>query len=179
MDRRLHVAVVVSHLAFGLGFGCGTESDGGTDRGTSSALLSVRGANAATLARLKGFQISVSTEPVPVVCAQVQRSCFKGSLFYARQNLIPIQGSNGIPREALFIPAALDAHSEQPLRIGGLPPGQDDAVVVEALTQDAPPQFLGGLCGIQSTVTTGPNTATFNPVLTLLATPVPCDPTLP
>ncbi len=60
--------------------------------------------------------------------------------------------------------------------MGGIAPGKDYAVVIEALSKDAPPQLAGSSCNYVKEIVAGDNPQLIAATIVPPATPVACDP---
>ena len=139
--------------------------------------LEIYAPGATALSDVDAYQVAV-LKGASVDCQTVEATCLKSWSGYSSSALVSISGSDGKLKKALLIPNTLGgAGGNQAIVVDGIPPGDNYAVVIEAVSKAH--QFLGSYCGIQQHITAGSNSAGFVAQLTLLATPLGCDPRIP
>lgn len=127
----------------------------------------------AVVGQLGAFQVVVLPEGQSRDCTAIQRTCLRTQV-KADEPLV-LRDSSGRELRALRVPANVQGTT---IRTQGLmvevPVGRDYALVIEALSSDVPPRFLGSSCNYLREVNAGQN----EPVLAAPITLVDgdCDP---
>jgi hypothetical protein len=111
--------------------------------------------------RLGAFQVVVLPNGQSRDCTALQRTCLRTQV-KADEPLV-LRDSSGRELRALRLPANVQGTTirTQDLMVE-VPVGRDYALVIEALSTDNPPRFLGSSCNYLQEVNTGQN----EPVLT-------------
>ncbi|GMU61953.1 MAG: hypothetical protein AMXMBFR34_37160 [Myxococcaceae bacterium] len=130
------------------------------------------------LDQISGFQVALVKQGASLDCVTVQRACLKDQV--GADRLVPVKDSAGVTHQALRFPISLQTGTPntQDVSLRDLPLGRDFALVVEALSKDAPPRLAGSSCNYVKELTAGTNATVFARV-ELLTTPASCDPSLP
>lgn len=129
------------------------------------------------LDQISAFQVALVTQGASLDCVAVQRACVKDQVGETR--FVTLKDAAGQPQKALRFPISLTtgAPNTQDVSLRDLPLGRDFALVVEALSKDAPPRLAGSSCTYVKELTAGTNGTVFARV-EMLATPASCDPSL-
>jgi hypothetical protein len=129
------------------------------------------------LDQISAFQIALVTRGASLDCVAVQKACLKDQVDASR--FVPLQDAAGAPRKALRFPVSLmpGTPNTQDASLRGLPIGRDYALVVEALSKDAPPRLAGSSCNYVKELTAGTNPTVFAKI-EFLPAPASCDPSL-
>jgi hypothetical protein len=130
------------------------------------------------LDQISAFQVALVKQGSSLDCVRVQRSCLKDQV--ASDRLVPLKDAAGATRQALRFSISLTpgTPNTQDVSLNALPLGRDFALVVEALSKDAPPRLAGSSCTYVKELTAGTNATVFARV-EMLASPAACDPSLP
>lgn len=106
--------------------------------------------------RLGAFQVVVLPNGQSRDCTQIQRTCL-GTQVTAEEPLV-LRDSSGNEVRALRVPANVQGTTirTQDLMVE-VPVGRDYALVIEALSSDLPPRFLGSSCNYLKEVNAGQN----------------------
>ncbi|MBU8899141.1 hypothetical protein DRW03_33785 [Corallococcus sp. H22C18031201] len=163
MSKRLFLSAA---LCLGLA-ACGSES---LDEGANLGMELRVSASAAS--QLGAFQVVVLKDGSRRSCADLQRTCLAGQV--TSDALLMLTNGAGHQARALRFPVNLESAS-QALEVD-VPVGRDYALVIEALSSDSPPRFLGSSCNYLREVNAGRNATLVAAPLTLAAQD--CDPTL-
>lgn len=129
------------------------------------------------LDQISAFQIALVTQGASLDCVAVQKACLKDQV--AASRFVPLKDTAGAPQKALRFPISLTpgTPNTQDASLRDLPLGRDFALVVEALSKDAPPRLAGSSCNYVKELTAGTNPTVFAKI-ELLPTPASCDPSL-
>jgi hypothetical protein len=121
--------------------------------------------------QLSAFQIVVLPKGKSRDCTEIQKTCLRQQV--KPDEPLVLHDAKGSESRALRFLANLSGTS-QDVSIE-VPVGRDYALVIEALSKDTPPQFLGSSCNYLPEVNPDRN----DPVLAapMAFTPVDCDPT--
>lgn len=128
----------------------------------------------AALGSVGSFQIALIERGSRFSCGELTRTCLTAAQGLTRADLVPIEDKQGQSHPTLLIPATFDQSggtAAQDALLRNVPTGTDYTLVVEALSKDSPPKFLGATCQGRITVRSGNNDpVTPNPI-DLLETP--------
>lgn len=129
------------------------------------------------LDQISTFQIALVTQGASLDCVAVQKACLKDQVSDTR--FVPLKDSAGVARKALRFDISLTTGTPntQDATLRDLPLGRDFALVVEALSKDAPPRLAGSSCNYVKELTAGTNPRVFAKI-EMLPTPASCDPSL-
>lgn len=129
------------------------------------------------LDQISAFQVALVTQGASLDCVAVQKACLKDQV--AASRFVPLKDTAGAPQQALRFPISLTpgTPNTQDASLRDLPLGRDFALVVEALSKDAPPRLAGSSCNYVKELTAGTNPTVFAKI-ELLPTPASCDPSL-
>lgn len=159
-------------LTLVLAAGCGEGLSPGAGRFGVDLLV-----DKAVASQLSAFQIAVLPEGSKRDCTELQKQCLRQQV--KTSELLVLRDANGNERRALRFSASLTGTgvSSQQEVIIEVPVGRDYALVIEGLSSDNPPRFLGSSCtympqGVNATQ----NEAVIAAPMTL--TSVDCDPTI-
>ncbi|MFL5345174.1 MAG: hypothetical protein ACJ8AT_10290 [Hyalangium sp.] len=124
--------------------------------------------------QLGAFQIVVLPNGKQYDCTEVQKTCLRQQV--KPSDPLVLSDGKGFEGRALHFPVNLSGTgtTSQDVSIE-VPVGRDYALVIEALSNDAPPRFLGSSCNYLPEVSASQN----NPVIAapMTLTPVDCNPT--
>lgn len=150
MSPRLSPIVVV--LGFTLAAGCGPE-----EPESSLARFGMELSVAQSVAgQLGSFQVAVLPNGRSRDCTAIQRTCLRAQV--KQEELLTLRDASGRQVRALHLPANVQGTTirTQDLTVE-VPVGRDYALVIEALSTDNPPRFLGSSCNYLREVNAGPN----------------------
>lgn len=152
--------------------GCGPEAGGGGGDALRFEFTVAAGLGDTTSA----LQVSIVTHGMSLDCGGVEANCLVDQV--SRDRFVPVRDKSGDQHLALVFPLSLTAGdpSTQNVSIGGIAPGTDYAVVIEALSKDSPPKLAGSSCNYVKQITAGQNPALIAATIVPPATPVSCDP---
>ncbi|WNG25708.1 hypothetical protein F0U62_18045 [Cystobacter fuscus] len=156
-----------SLLGATLALGCGAPPESGTALGLELRL------SQSVASAVGAFQVVVLREGRERRCADLQRACVQQQV--KSDELVVIQGPDGKKGRALRFSAALSSGGTQELG-ADIPVGRDYVVIIEALSRDNPPRFLGSSCNYLESVSATRNEPLIAAPITLTA--VECDPTI-
>jgi hypothetical protein len=158
-------------LTLTLATGCGEEPADGTPRFGVDLTVS-----RAIADQLSAFQLAVLTSGKQRDCTELQKRCLGQQV--RTSDLLVLKDAQGNEGRALRFPASLSGTgvTSQDVAIE-VPVGRDYALVIEAISGDSPPHFLGSSCNYLPEVNASRNDPVFAAPMTL--TQVDCDPTLP
>jgi hypothetical protein len=124
--------------------------------------------------QLSSFQLVVLTNGKQRDCTELQKTCLNQQV--KRDEALVIKDGKGAEGRALRFPVNLSGTgtSTQDVSIE-VPVGRDYALIIEALSSDSPPQFLGSSCNFLPEVNATRNDPILAAPMTLNA--VACDPT--
>jgi hypothetical protein len=124
--------------------------------------------------QLAAFQLAVLPDGRKRDCTELQKVCLRQQV-KADEPLVMSDGK-GSEGRALRFPVNLSGTgvSSQDVSIE-VPVGRDYALVIEAVSKDSPPRFLGSSCNYLPEVNAGRNSSVIAAPMTL--TLVDCDPT--
>ncbi len=144
-------------LGLTLGAGCGPSEPPLTGARFGLELTLDR----AIAGQLGAFQVVVLPNGQSRNCTELQRTCLRTQV--KQDELLVLRDSSGRELRALRLPANVQGTTirSQELMLE-VPVGRDYALVIEALSTDNPPRFLGSSCNYLQEVNTGQN----EPVLT-------------
>ena len=110
----------------------------------------------AVVGQLGAFQVVVLPQGQSRDCTQIQRTCLRTQV-KADEPLV-LRDSSGRELRALRVPANVQGTTirTQNLEVE-VPVGRDYALVIEALSSDLPPRFLGSSCNYLQEVNAGQN----------------------
>ncbi|HEX8700887.1 MAG TPA: hypothetical protein VF815_18725 [Myxococcaceae bacterium] len=122
---------------------------------------------------LASFQLVMLTEGKQRDCTELQKTCLR--LQVRQDEALVLKDSKGTEGRALRFPVSLSGSgTAQDVSIE-VPVGRDYALVIEALSGDSPPRFLGSSCNYLDEVNASGNQPVLAAPMTLNA--VACDPT--
>jgi hypothetical protein len=151
--------------------GCGEEISPGAGRFGVDLLV-----DKAVADQLSAFQIAVLPEGSKRDCTEIQTQCLRQQV--KTSELLMLRDANGNERRALRFSASLSGTGTTSQEvIIEVPVGRDYALVIEGLSSDSPPRFLGSSC---TPMPQGVNATRNDPVLAapMTLTTVDCDPTI-
>jgi hypothetical protein len=150
---------------------CGPQAQGGGDALRFEFTLA-----AALNDQLSGLQVSIVDHGTSLNCGAVEQGCLVDQV--TRDRFVQVKDAQGQSHLALVFPLALVAGtpSTQNVQVGGITPGKDYAVVIEALSKDEPPQLAGSSCNYEKEIVAGDNPQLIAATIVPPATPVACDP---
>jgi hypothetical protein len=123
---------------------------------------------------LSAFQIAVLPDGRHRDCTEIQKRCLKEQV--KAHELLVLNDGQGMGGRTLRFPVNLSGGGVISQEIGiEVPVGRDYALVIEALSRDTPPRFLGSSCNYLPEVNAGANSPVIAAPMTLA--PVGCDPT--
>lgn len=128
--------------------------------------------SAAVAGQLGAFQVAVLKDGSKRNCAELQSTCLAGQV--PADALLVLSDDQGHEGRALRFPVNLEGPGQE-LAVD-VPVGRDYALVIEALSADTPPRFLGSSCNYLKEVNAGRNVPVIAAPLTLAAQA--CNPTL-
>jgi hypothetical protein len=158
-------------LTLVLAGGCGEDISPGAGRFGVDFLVSKALAD-----QLSSFQIAVLPEGSKRDCTEIQNQCLRQQV--NTRELLVLRDANGNERRALRFSASLSGTgtTSQDVIIE-VPVGRDYALVIEGLSSDSPPRFLGSSCTyMPDGVSATQNKQVIAAPMTL--TSVDCDPTI-
>jgi len=122
---------------------------------------------------LASFQLVVLANGKARDCTELQKTCLR--LQIRQDEALVLKDSKGAEGRALRFPVSLNGSgTAQDVSIE-VPVGRDYALVIEALSGDSPPRFLGSSCNYVDEVNATGNDPILAAPMTLNA--VACDPT--
>jgi len=158
-------------LSLVIAAGCGEDLSPGAGRFGVDFLVSKALAD-----ELASFQIAVLPEGSQRDCTAIQTQCLRQQV--KTSELLVLRDANGNERRALRFTASLSGTgtTSQDIIIE-VPVGRDYALVIEGLSSDSPPRFLGSSC---TYLPQGVNATQNDPVIAapMTLTSVDCDPTI-
>jgi hypothetical protein len=123
--------------------------------------------------QLSAFQLVVLTNGKQRDCTELQKTCLRDQV--KPSEALVLKDAQGKEGRALRFPVSLSGSgTNQDVSIE-VPVGRDYALIIEALSSDNPPQFLGSSCNYLSEVNATGNAPVLAAPMTLTA--VACDPT--
>jgi hypothetical protein len=156
-------------LALTLTSGCGEAPP--SDDALFSVELSLTQAVANQLA---AFQIVVLPNGRQRECEEIQKRCLKDQV--RQSEALVLRDGQGAQGRALRFPVNLSGSGGASQEVSiEVPVGRDYALIIEALSGDAPPRFLGSSCNYLPEVNASRNPPILAAPITLAA--VECDPT--
>ncbi|WP_044191007.1 hypothetical protein [Hyalangium minutum] len=165
--RPLPLALLLLPLAAG----CGEDFHPGTARFGVDLLV-----DKAVASQLSAFQIAVLPNGKQRNCTDLQRMCLRSQVKI--DELLVLHDGKGAEGRALRFPVNLTGTGGTTQDVSvEVPVGRDYALVIEALSVDNPPQFLGSSCNRLPEVNASRNDPILAEPITL--TSVACDPTIP
>ncbi len=158
-------------LTLVLSAGCGEDTFGGGAPFGVDLLV-----EKAVASDLSAFQVAMLPEGRTRDCAEIQKQCLR--LQVQTKELLTLRDANGNERRALRFAVSLTGTgvTSQDVVIEA-PVGRDYVLVIEGLSRDSPPRFLGSSC---TPLPQGVNATRNDPVLAapMTLTSVDCDPTI-
>jgi len=120
----------------------------------------------AVAGQLGAFQVVVLPDGQSRDCTQLQRTCLRTQV--SAEELLTLRDASGRELRALLLPANVQGTTirTQELTVE-VPVGRDYALVIEALSTDNPPRFLGSSCNYLREVNAGRNEPVLAAPLTL------------
>jgi hypothetical protein len=124
--------------------------------------------------QLSAFQLVVLTNGRQRECTELQKTCLRQQV--KQEDALVLKDAKGAQGRALRFPVDLrgTTTSAQDVSIE-VPVGRDYALIIEAVSGDSPPQFLGSSCNYLPEVNATGNEPVLAAPMTLNA--VACDPT--
>jgi hypothetical protein len=158
-------------LVLSLAAGCGEDSTPNTGHFGWELLV-----DKAIASQLSAFQVAVLPNGRQRNCTDIQKLCLRSQV--KLNELLVLRGGKGAEGRALRFPVNLSGTdvTTQDVSIE-VPVGRDYALVIEGLSADNPPQFLGSSCNYLPEVNASRNDPVLAAPMTL--TSVACDPTIP
>lgn len=134
--------------------------------------------SAALADRISSLQVAF-VKPQPADCAAVQSTCLVTQV--PTNNLVDLTDDRGVAHKAVVFPLDLKAGSPQTqdVKVVGIPPGKDYAVVIEALSKADPPTLVGSSCNYVKEIVVGVNPSKVVATISAPSTPPSsfnCDP---
>lgn len=158
-------------LFLSLAAGCGEDSTPGAARFGIDLLVSKAAAD-----RIGAFQIAVLPNGQQRNCAEIQKLCLRSQVKI--DELLVLRDGKGAEGRALRFTKDLSGTGGTTQDVSvEVPVGRNYALVIEGLSVDNPPQFLGSSCNYLPEVNASRNDPILATAMTL--TPVACDPTIP
>lgn len=158
-------------LTLVLAAGCGEDIAPGAGRFGVDFLV-----DKAVAGQLSSFQIAVLPEGNSRDCTEIQKQCLRQQV--KTSDLLVLRDANGNERRALRFSASLSGTgvTSQDVIIE-VPVGRNYTLVIEGLSSDSPPRFLGSSC---TYLPQGVNATRNDPVIAapMTLTSVDCDPTI-
>lgn len=156
-------------LALPLALGCGGASSSNTAFFGLDLVV-----DKAVADQLGSFQVVVLPRGKTYDCAEVQKTCLRQQV--QPNDPLVLSDGKGFEGRALRFPVNLSGVSATSQDVSiEVPVGRDYALVIEAVSNDAPPRFLGSSCNYLPEVSASQN----NPVIAapMTLTSVDCNPT--
>lgn len=122
---------------------------------------------------LSGFQVVVLTHGKQRDCTELQKTCLRQQV--KQDEALVLKDGKGNQGRALRFPVSLSGSGNSQDVSIEVPVGRDYALIIEALSSDNPPQFLGSSCNYLTEVNATGNAPVLAAPMTLNA--VACDPT--
>ena len=158
-------------LTLSLATACGAESSSGTSPVGWELLV-----DKAIADQLASFQVVVLPNGKLRDCTELQKTCLKSQV-KTSEALVLRDDVKGTEGRALRFPATINGTSVTSQDVGiEVPVGRDYALVIEAISKDSPPRFLGSSCNYLPEVSASLNAPVLAAPMTLA--PVDCDPTI-
>jgi hypothetical protein len=165
--RPLPLALLVLSLAAG----CGEDSTPGAARFGIDLLV-----DKAVASQLSSFQIAVLPNGQQRNCTEIQKLCLRSQVKI--DELLMLHDGKGAEGRALHFPVNLSGTGVTTQDVSvEVPVGRNYALVIEGLSVDNPPKFLGSSCNYLPEVNASRNDPLLAAPMTLAA--VACDPTIP
>jgi len=157
-------------LLLSLAAGCGEDSAPGAARFGVELLV-----DKAVASQLVAFQIAVLPGGRQRNCTEIQKLCLRSQV--KLDELLVLHDGKGAEGRALRFPVNLSGTdvTSQDVSVE-VPVGRDYALVIEGVSGDSPPQFLGSSCNYLPEVNASRNDPVIAAPMTL--TSVACDPTI-
>jgi hypothetical protein len=161
-------SVAFALLALTLAAGCGEAAPGDGARFGVDLLV-----EKALADELSAFQLVVLTNGKQRDCTELQKTCLRQQV--KQDEALMLKDAKGNEGRALRFPVSLSGSgTNQDVSIE-VPVGRDYALIIEALSNANPPQFLGSSCNYLPVVNATGNDPVLAAPMTLNA--VACDPT--
>ena len=158
-------------LALSLAAGCGGDAPAGSGHFGWELLV-----EKAVADQLSAFQVAVLPNGKQRNCTELQKQCLRSQV--KLDELLMLHDGKGAEGRALRFPVNLSGTDSTTQEVSiEVPVGRDYALVIEGVSTDNPPQFLGSSCNYLPEVNANRNTPVLAAPMTL--TPVACDPTIP
>lgn len=167
--RPLLPALGLALLGLTLTAGCGpTESESSGARFPLGLVI-----DGAVASQLGAFQVVVLPNGQSRDCTKIQTTCLNQQV--KLEDAVMLRDATGHEARALRIAANIQGTTVRTQDFTmEVPVGRDYALVVEALSADTPPRFLGSSCNYLQVVSAGQNPAVLTAPMTL--TSVECNP---
>ena len=142
-------------------FACGTppaQNGGGGSVGFELYISRV------ALDRVGAFQLSIVRDGAKYSGAELTKTCLnEGGI--GPSDLVPIEDADGKSHPALIVPVALNGSGAQDTVMRNVATGTGYLLVVEAISKESPPRFLGATFKDRLSVNSGNNeTVLLNPI---------------
>jgi hypothetical protein len=156
-------------LAFTLAAGCGEALPSDGPRFGVELLV-----DKAVADQLSAFQLVVLPNGKQRDCTELQKRCLRQQV--KQDEALVLKDGKGAEGRALRFPVSLSGTGTTTQDVSiEVPVGRDYALIIEAISSDSPPQFLGSSCNYLPEVNTSRNDPVLAAPMTLNA--VACDPT--
>lgn len=150
--------------------GCGEGAAAGEARFGVELLV-----DQAVASQLSAFQIAVLPDGRQRDCAELQKRCLRQQV--RASELLVLRDAKGSEGRALRYPVELSGTEVLVQEVSiEVPVGRDYALIIEGLSGDSPPRFLGSSCNLLPEVNAGRNEPVLAAPMTI--TSADCDPTL-
>jgi hypothetical protein len=157
-------------LALVLASGCGGSPTSGEGLFGIDLLVS-----RAVADQVSSFQIAVLPNGRLRECTVLQERCLRDQV--KLDDLLVLRDGNGQEGRALRFPMNLSGTGTSTQEVAvEVPVGRDYALIIEAISVDTPPSFLGSSCNLLTQVNASRNDPVIAAPMTL--TPVACNPTI-
>jgi hypothetical protein len=157
-------------LILSLAAGCGEDSTPGSGRFGWELLV-----DKAVASQLSAFQVAVLPGGKQRNCTEIQKLCLRSQV--KLDELLVLHDGKGAEGRALRFPVNLSGTGVTSQEVSvEVPVGRDYVLVIEGISADSPPQFLGSSCNYLQEVNASRNDPVIAAPMTL--TTVACDPTI-
>lgn len=155
--KRLLVIASCAVCALGAVFAsaCGEAPYESGETGTGNIGFDVYVSRVA-LTSVGSFQIALIENGSQYSCGELTKTCLSTNV--TADKLVRVEDADGKSHPALVVSSTLTGSGESQLTtLRKVPTGADYTMVVEALSKDSPPKFLGSTCQGRITVRSGNN----------------------